>query len=365
MSLEGTSIEYEKLTFKDSASPLTFKKVSHKLPVSKDEIAVKVSAAGLNPVDLGIYYTFHPWVASLFPSYRNLGRDYSGTVVQVGSDLKSQYFVGDKVFGYVPTLSTGTLAQYLFLKPKTKHDASIVRVDQSVTDEQLVNFAGIPLVFLTTVQSLSVVPLSDKSRVVIIGGSTSLGWTAIQVLLNHYKVKPENLVSVNGSRSNNFVQELGVLQQNTINYDQVDSIQNPVLDKAKDGKFDLILDAAGNSDLFNHINEILKSKEENGHYVTLVGDHKPVYASSLLARLPSSFSSFKRFIYWNLIGGGPIHYQFRNVHSSKKDIDLAYRLYKEGNYKVIVDSIYSSEEVTQAYKRVESNQARGKVIVKF
>ena len=64
-------------------------------PLPANELLVKVKAASINPVDVQI------WGAGLVAVVacdKGMGRDFSGTVVAVGSTVKG-WAVGDDIFG--------------------------------------------------------------------------------------------------------------------------------------------------------------------------------------------------------------------------------------------------------------------------
>lgn len=64
-------------------------------PLPANEILVKVIAASINPVDIQLWRS--PLVAAV-PGDKGIGRDFSGTVVAVGSGIKG-WAEGDDIFG--------------------------------------------------------------------------------------------------------------------------------------------------------------------------------------------------------------------------------------------------------------------------
>ena len=80
-------------------------------PVGPDVVLVRVHAAGVNPVDVGIR---SGGLAELFPHHFPIvpGWDVSGTVEQVGPAVTA-FAVGDEVFGYVrrDDVGLGTCAE--------------------------------------------------------------------------------------------------------------------------------------------------------------------------------------------------------------------------------------------------------------
>src|SRR4029079_4159902 len=80
---------------------------------SPTEVVVRVRASSVNPVDNGIAAgMLAQFVEHEFPVI--LGRDYVGTVEQVGSEV-TRYSVGDEVYGFLvhanPTVHDGSWAE--------------------------------------------------------------------------------------------------------------------------------------------------------------------------------------------------------------------------------------------------------------
>jgi len=88
---------------------------------SSDEVLVRVHAASINPVDSAVMAGYMSFMAS---TPLTLGTDFSGQVVEVGSEV-TNVKPGDEVFGLIP-IRTGTFSDYaipkaheLALKPKS------------------------------------------------------------------------------------------------------------------------------------------------------------------------------------------------------------------------------------------------------
>lgn len=64
-------------------------------PLPPKEILVKVKAASINPVDIQLWGA---GLVAVVAGDKGMGRDFSGTVVAVGTDVKN-WAVGDGIFG--------------------------------------------------------------------------------------------------------------------------------------------------------------------------------------------------------------------------------------------------------------------------
>jgi hypothetical protein len=65
------------------------------LPLLANEILVKVVAASINPVDIQVWRN---GMVSIVAGDKGMGRDFSGTIVSVGDDVKG-WVKGDDIFG--------------------------------------------------------------------------------------------------------------------------------------------------------------------------------------------------------------------------------------------------------------------------
>jgi len=65
--------------------------------IHKDNhILIRVHAASINPVDAQLW---HSPLVGVVTGEKGLGRDFSGTIVEVGSQVKGNWAAGDDVFG--------------------------------------------------------------------------------------------------------------------------------------------------------------------------------------------------------------------------------------------------------------------------
>lgn len=87
-------LDYDALCFTGSGGDLQLTK-KEVLPLPANEILVKVKAASINPVDIQLWRAgFAGWVSGA----KGMGRDFSGTVVSVGTNVKG-WAEEDDIFG--------------------------------------------------------------------------------------------------------------------------------------------------------------------------------------------------------------------------------------------------------------------------
>ena len=87
---------------------------------------------------------------------------------------------------------------------------------------------------------------------------------------------------------------------------------------------------------------------------------------------PHRISSFITFIFTMLLNsiypsflphGVPRRYAFLSGYANEKDHREVKALVEEGKLRVEMDSVWGMGEALQAYERIESQRARGKVVV--
>ncbi|SCW00909.1 LAFE_0D00804g1_1 [Lachancea fermentati] len=327
-----------------------------------DEIVIKVHAAALNPVDLLVKAYAYSWIAGCEP--KTLSRDYSGVIVRRGKNIK-EFDIGDKVVGSFDHLfgKEGSLSNYLTLDPK-KHP-SITKMPSfgdSEYDDFVLNAAW-PLVFGTAYMGLGLLDKSQNlgpdSRILVIGASTSVSNALVQIAKNHLKVK--SVVGICSKSSFERNKELGF--DHLVAYDEevvTDGVKKLIDTEFNGGKFDLIFDSVGNSDFIPKIDDFLKPISENSYYRTIVGDAKLKYTSPNLLKTFKPSETFRRF--------GPFKkYNYRNylLIPSNTFMVLGAEMIAKKQFVPTIDSVFTFEDHTDAFNRLVSNKAKGKIVVKI
>ncbi|CCH45118.1 hypothetical protein BN7_4697 [Wickerhamomyces ciferrii] len=343
------SINYKQVTY-TSGNPLELKNKTFNIKnLKSDEILVRVSHAALNPIDLLLYHS-----SSYFfykRGYKGIGRDFSGTVEEVGSKI-TDYVKGDEISGLFEPIYTsqGTVTQYLIMKPS---ESSIGKIPKNLS---LAESASFPLVLSTAYNTIrSFHKPKERSRVLVIGGATSVGNYVIQLLKNYSKAK--SIVSINSGSTAKHVKNLGA--DIIVDYrteDVAKSVKSIVENDFQGEKFDLIIDCVGSGDLFPIIDDVLKPKSTESGFVTIVGDQIADYNQSL-------FSFFR----WGLIKKMiPFlrNYNYGFVSTSQDYYPLARELFEKGQLKTYIDSVYELDDYKEAFEKLSTHKAKGKILVK-
>lgn len=361
------TLKFRAVQFTSAASPLLIKE--DQLNVEKDsngnyvvdptKVLVKIKCAALNPVDLVSKKTTP---VPLAYKTKGIGYDYSGIVVGIGAEAEKNTGVkiGSKVCGmFQEVLGRGTLAEYALMDTATSSGASIHEFPEGLTFQEAASY---PLVLGTAVLMFSKIQKQNKKRrILILGAGTSVGKFCVQIAKNVYGF--EDVVTTCSPASVDLVKLLG---GNTwIDYTAWDLILDPVLELVgMKGKFDVIFDCAGNSDLFPQMLNILVGRKEGGTYVTISGDFKYSYSAPTTAQLVWNNIGLPKRLLESKVGWLDYSYDFAAVIKSMYPWQKECKEYiADKKVKLTIDSVYPFVEFDKAYDRLGSNKANGKVVV--
>lgn len=161
-----------------------------------DYVLVKTSCIALNPTDWKHIDFLASYVAPLFDRKKThlnqnpregatVGCDYSGTVVEVGKDVKKDFKKGDRIAGFTHGVNAtqaedGAFGEYLVAKGDVQ-----MKVPDNVSDEEAATLGvGISTIGQGMYQSLGLPwpneATKEKIPLLIYGGSTATGLFALQ-----------------------------------------------------------------------------------------------------------------------------------------------------------------------------------------
>lgn len=208
----------------------------------KNQVLIKVKAAGVNPVDnmisrgevkLVVPYSL-PQVA---------GNEMVGLVEEVGADV-SDFQIGERAFARLPLHQIGAFAEYVAVD----HSA-LAHVPAYLTDEQA---AAVPLTALTVMQAFELMGIQEGKTIFISGGTGGVGGMAIPLA----KAKGLRVITNGNGKHQECMLALGADQ--FIDYQKED-----YADIVHD--VDYVLDTLGGDETEKQM-EILK---KGGHLVSL------------------------------------------------------------------------------------------------
>lgn len=303
------------------------------LKPNSNQHLVRIIAAGLNPADYRLSEV--PWLHwSAFPKPASPGNDFAGYIVKPapGSDLKS----GQLVFGGAGNnfMYGGSMSEY-----GVAHVNHVVPIPPGLS---AVDAAGIAIAGLTGYQSI--LPHSKPgSRVFINGGSGGVGNYGIQFA----KLEGRH-VTVSCSTAN-------VAHCKAIGADEViDYKKQDVLQALIDSpyKYDLVVDYVGNRKLFWKAD---KYTSRDAKFVTVAISHE-----FECIRFITAAQFMPKFL-----SGAPRKHITGFGLPNRDNLSQIAQWIADGKVKSVIDSEYKFEDVKEAYLRLKTGRARGKIIVKI
>lgn len=290
-----------------------------------NEVLVKVYATSVNRTDCG-FRSGKPYIVRLFsgllkPRQTILGSDFAGEVEAVGSNVKT-FQVGDKVFGFHPDVF-GAHAQYICLP----EDASFNLKPHNISYDDA---AAICEGAHYAMNYLKEIDIKTHNKILINGATGAIGTAAVQ-LAKYYGAE---VTAVSNTKNMALVKSLGA--DTVIDYQKEDFTK-------RDHKFDVVLDAVGKSTFFKCKNILSKG----GIYFST--EFGPYIQNAYLPILTSIMGDKKMM--------------FPLPKHSKKEIIFLKELIEAGQHRAVIDRKYSLDEISDAYRYVETGEKTGSVVI--
>ncbi len=279
-----------------------------------DSVLIEVHAASLNPIDNILRAGYLKEMLDLsFPHV--MGYDVSGIVVEVGADVKSVK-VGDAVMARPNQDDAGAIAQFARLK---ENELAIKPASLSHAEA-----ASVPLAGLTAWQALITKGnLKKGDKVLIHAGSGGVGTYAIQIA----KQLGAYVATTTSGKNAELVRSLGA--DLVIDY-KTQQFQEEISD------YDLVFDMLGGDTLTDSFKVIRKG----GALVSIKGQDTEDLASKYDVRFEWFFMSPDGAMLAELVA-----------------------LISAGNVKPVIDSEFTFEQAGEAYDRLATGRAVGKIVV--
>lgn len=312
--------------------------------LAKDELLIRVRAAGLNPIDYKLAELPYRMSRAMVSVPASPAMDFAGSVIAHGTATTFPVRKGDSVFGRLDPGQFGALGEYIVAKssgcaslPDTVsfEDASGVGSAGQVAYRSVVNNVPEPS------QERSVA--NSEFRIFINGGSGGTGTFAIQIA----KLLGCQVTTSCSNGNEDLCKSLGA--DEVLEYTQGNLLERL---KAKGQVFDLVIDFVGSPhDLYKASDEFLMP---NGKFVQVGSEMTLNGMSSLTSRmmLPS------------FLGGGSRKFALEAVKNSHSDLARLVEWIGAGKIKVVVDEVFEHGDAPKAYEKLRTGHAKGKIIVK-
>lgn len=304
-----------------------------------NEVLIKVSHAGLNPVDYKIRDGLLRQVRPMkFPHIA--GNEASGTIEKVGSNV-TRFKTGDRVFTKVNSLNVCAFAEYFC------EDSSLVAMLPDNIDFDVA--AGVPLVALTSWQCLyELANINTNTKILIHAGAGSVGRIAIQLA----KLKGSHVTTTVSDRGVDLVKSLGA--DEIINYKNKDFRESGRV-------FDVVYDTVGGETL-EHSFEVTN---KNGLVISIAGmpevqTAKDLNRDNLLFRTLFYFSGWKSN---RIARKNHCKYRYVFMQANGKQLEKISQLISSGKLSVSFDRSFPLADFESAFDYLESGKSYGKIIL--
>ena len=313
------------------------------------QMLVKIHSCALNPVDIqtmNLPAWKMPWNA-LYGKEKGCVNDFSGTIISSGG---SGFADGDEVFGltlkpYAP--AGGALAEMAAISVA---NCVAVKKPKEWSHEKA---AAISLVWMTAkkcIESVSTyVEDSKTKRVAILGGSSATGTYSIMLA----KLKGWTVATTSSNRNKDFV-------TNTLGADShVDYTNTNVREAMTDFAPDAVIDCVGGTECI--------ALPSSKRYTSIVGDKTGRTSMGGPYTYYDYWAPSRMAVQWlrwwkGHVGWGE-SYDVVILSTEKADLEDAKTTLRAED--IYVDSVYQFEEAKQAFERLNTGRARGKVVVKI
>jgi NADPH:quinone reductase-like Zn-dependent oxidoreductase len=297
--------------------------------VGDDQVLVKVHAISVNPYDWhmmrGIPYLLRLQTGLFKPKNSGFGNDLAGRVEVVGKNV-TEFQRGDEVFGG----GRGSLADYVCASRE-----GLVQKPAHLTFEQA---AAIPMAGITALQGLrDKGQIQAGQRVLIHGASGGVGTFAVQIAKSY----GAEVTGVCSTRNVEMVRSIGA--DHVIDYTKVDFTQSGQ-------RYDLILDSAGNHSL----SEFRRALNPKGILVLVGGGKGDRFGIGILIEM------LKVLVLSRLFSQKLVPMLAKR---SRADLVVLKELFEYGKISPVIDRNYSLSQAADAIRYLETNHARGKVVI--
>lgn len=305
----------------------------------RNEVLVRVRAAGLNPVDFKTRQG-KLRVIRRYPLPAVMGNEIAGVVESVGRDV-TRFSAGDRVYARLDKDRMGGFAELAVV-----HQDHLAKMPASLTFETA---AAVPLAALTALQALrDELQVSEGHRVFISGGAGGVGTFAIQIA-KHFGATVATTASPRGET---LVRRLGA--DIVIDYTR-ERFEDVLHD------YDAAFDLVGGDDLARTFSVVRRG----GTVVSIAGLPEPETARRDLGRSRALAALFwaASFRTRHHAARHGVRYRYLFMHPSGSDLEAIATLIDTNKVEVVLDRVFPFAQVKDALAYLEEGRAKGKVVV--
>ena len=292
--------------------------------IKPDEVLVSVKAISINPVDAFARQNKSTVQAILKPKSEDeiliLGWDISGTVVEVGANVKD-YKREDDVFGMVNFAGQGKAYAEYVAAPANQ----LAIKPENISHEQA---AGATLAALTAWQALVTnAKIKKRDKVLMHAAAGGVGHYAVQLA----KYFGAYVIGTASAANRDFIMQLGADEF-------IDYTSEKFEDKVNDA--DVVLECIPGND---HLMRSVKTAKKGGKVISVKSS-------------PEGETE-------DLIKEKEIFFQRILVRSNGEDMKQIAELLKERKINSHISHRYNFKELPKAHLQIETGKTRGKIVV--
>ncbi|RDW90283.1 NAD(P)-dependent alcohol dehydrogenase [Aspergillus mulundensis] len=235
-------------------------------------------------------------------------------------------------------MGRGVLAEYVRLPGN-----QVARIQSTV---DMASASGIHGCGSTALRMIRTAGVRHRHTVLVNGASGSVGSMLVQLC----KLRGAKVVGVASGGNEDMVRGLGV--DEFIDYRKHDPLQDYLAKQYGSKQFDFILDCVGTQALYANSPAYLKPDGAVINVGVLEGLGAATRNYLVNTWLPT----------W--LGGVPRRYIMFSTPPNRDDTIYIADLVEKGVVRVSVDTVFGMEDALDAYKRIATKRARGKVVVK-
>ncbi|GAA4586105.1 NAD(P)-dependent alcohol dehydrogenase [Streptomyces violaceoruber] len=253
---------------------------------------------------------------------RGLGCDFAGRVAALGSGVRA-WSVGDAVWGLMPHLTFGAIADYVAVPEQ--------RLARAPKNLDLLEAAALPVVGTTAMTALSgKARLQPGERLLVRGATGGVGSVAVQL----GKALGAHVTALAAARNLDWITRLGAdeaVDYRTTRPEDLD-------------RFDVIVDVVGTD-----LGAYRKRLARGGRLVALSFDSDRVVSSMLGIALRAAATPRRVKM-------------FSNNPSADRIAELT-RAVEAGTIRPVVDTVFPMRDIAAVHQRLEAGGVRGKYVV--
>lgn len=326
-------IKYDKkninLTITEIAKPI----------ITDNQVLVKVTAAGVNPLDNMISRGEVKMIVP-YKLPQTAGNEVVGVVEELGSRV-SNFKLGDRVFTRLPLDHIGAFAEYVAVDSE-----ALAKVPEYLTD---IEAAAVPLTALTIMQALELMGAQAGKTIFISGGTGGVGGMAIPI------AKAKGLKVITNGAAANAERVLNLGADRFIDY-KTEDYTKAVSD------VDYVLDTLGGAETEKQMSIMKKG----GHLVSLRAMPNDAFAKRMnLPKWKQILLGLAGRKFDKMAEKYGVHYHFIFVESNGAQLQEVADIFSKLEIKPSIDTVYTFDEVNAALDKVANGRSRGKTVLSF